>query len=134
MMSFCRTATPTHEKYLSSLSALYWLQLQLSSPSPSLHPLKLSLSVHFMTNAALSLPRVLLSTLPRLHPLPLPLTLSSLISAHSLLLLLLFCISVLSLALMHHRGVLFQKRQTHHWKIVTQNGDWNGSRSHFEIY
>lgn len=77
MFSAGRHTAPTREKYLSSTSALFWLQLLLSSPSPSLHPLKLSLSVHFMTNAALSLPRVLLSTLPRLHPLPLSLALIS---------------------------------------------------------
>lgn len=69
-MMFCagRNTTPTCEKHLF-LSVCIGFSSCCLHRLPPFIPLS-SLSVRFMTNAALSLPRVLLSTRPRLHPLP----------------------------------------------------------------
>lgn len=69
MMFFAgRNTTPTREKHLF-LSVCIGFSSCCLHRLPPFIPLS-SLSVRFMTNAALSLPRVLLSTRPRLHPLP----------------------------------------------------------------
>lgn len=99
--------TPTCEMHLSPPSRPRLL------PSPSLHPLKLSLRFHVMTNAALSLPRVLLLTAASSSPSPS----LSLISAHSPLLLFLCRIPILYLALTHCRGVFASKKKKRQRKI-----------------